>query len=145
MRLLWAYEHDFAAISPFLSERIGTLCRHLAGLSGSIRGPPTGALGDLRVTVRASPPRHAPMHHPTLPPGPGLSLPVTVGTLLCPPELLRPRLNQHLGRRVEPLAGEQRCWSLLFLKRRREQRRSFPRWRAGRRILCFVLILLITF
>ncbi len=25
MRLLWAYEHDFAAISPFLSERIGTL------------------------------------------------------------------------------------------------------------------------
>ncbi len=22
------YEHDFAAISPFLSERIGTLCRH---------------------------------------------------------------------------------------------------------------------
>ncbi len=28
MRLLWAYEHDIAAISPFLSERIGTLCRH---------------------------------------------------------------------------------------------------------------------
>ncbi len=28
MRLLWAYEHDFAAISPFLSQRIGTLCRH---------------------------------------------------------------------------------------------------------------------
>ncbi len=28
MRLLWAYEHDFAAISPFLSERIGTLRRH---------------------------------------------------------------------------------------------------------------------
>ncbi len=27
MRLLWAYEHDFAAISPFLSQRIGTLCR----------------------------------------------------------------------------------------------------------------------
>ncbi len=27
-----------------------------------------------------------------------------------------------------------RCWSLLFLRRRREQRRSFPRWRAGRRI-----------
>ncbi len=37
MRLLWAYEHDFAAISHFLSER-------------------AGALGDLRVTVRASPP-----------------------------------------------------------------------------------------
>ncbi len=26
MCLLWAYKHDFAAISPFLSERI--LCRH---------------------------------------------------------------------------------------------------------------------
>ncbi len=25
---LWAYEHDFVAISPFLYERIGTLCRH---------------------------------------------------------------------------------------------------------------------
>ncbi len=34
-----------------------------------------------------------------------------------------------------------RCWSLLFLRRRREQRRSFPRWRAGRRIFCFVLFL----
>ncbi len=29
MRLLWAFEHDFAAISPFLFERIGNLCRHL--------------------------------------------------------------------------------------------------------------------
>ncbi len=48
------------------------------------------------------------MHHPPLPPGPGLSLPVGVGALLCRPELLRPRLNRHLGRRVEPLAGE-RC------------------------------------
>ncbi len=28
MRLLWAYEYDFTAISPFLYERIGTLCRH---------------------------------------------------------------------------------------------------------------------
>ncbi len=28
MRLLWAYEHDLAAILPFLSQRIGTLCRH---------------------------------------------------------------------------------------------------------------------
>ncbi len=47
-------------------------------------------------------------HHPPLPPGPGLSLPVAVGALLHPPDLLRPRLNQHLGRRVEPLAGERR-------------------------------------
>ncbi len=33
---------------------------------------------------------------------------ITMGALLCPPELLRPRLNRHLGRRVEPLAGERR-------------------------------------
>ncbi len=30
------------------------------GLSGSSRGPPDGALGDLRVTVRASPPGRSP-------------------------------------------------------------------------------------
>ncbi len=40
------------------------------------------------------------MHHPPLHPGPGLSLPVTVGALLHPPELLHPRLNRYLGRRV---------------------------------------------
>ncbi len=69
--------------------------------------------------------------------------------------------NRYLGRRVEPLAGERRprlparpqvvqevdeaalmwatrrCWNLLFLRRRREQRRSFPWWRAGRRIFHF--------
>ncbi len=28
MHLLWAYEHDFVVISPFLYERIGTLYRH---------------------------------------------------------------------------------------------------------------------
>ncbi len=100
---------------------------------------------------------------PPLPLGPGLALPVAVSTLLCPPELLRPRLNRHLGRRIEPLAGERRprvsarpqvvqevnevalkqatrrYWSFLFLRRQREQRRSFHRWMAGRRILCFVL------
>ncbi len=105
------------------------------------------------------------MHHPPLPPGPGLSLPVAVGALLRPPELLRPRLNRHIGRRVELLAGErcppsparpqvvqevdeaaltratQRCWSLLFLRRRRELRHSFPRWRARRRIFYFILFL----
>ncbi len=57
MRLLWAYEHDFVAISPFLSQRNGTLP---ASLSGSSRGPPAGALGDLRVTVRASLPGTSP-------------------------------------------------------------------------------------
>ncbi len=34
-----------------------------------------------------------------------------------------------------------RCWSLLFLRRQWEQCRSFPRWRAGRRIFCFILFL----
>ncbi len=48
------------------------------------------------------------MHHPPLPLEPGLSLPVAVGALLCPPELLRPRPNRYIGRRVEPLAGERR-------------------------------------
>ncbi len=36
----------------------------------------------------------------------GLSLPVAVGTFLHPPELLRPVLNRHIDRRVEPLAGD---------------------------------------
>ncbi len=48
------------------------------------------------------------MHHPPLPPGPGLGLPVAVGALLRPPEPLRPRPNRHIGRCVEPLAGERR-------------------------------------
>ncbi len=90
------------------------------------------------------------------PQGPGLSLPVSVGTLLLPPELLRPRLNRHLGRRAEPLAGEwrprvparpqviqevdeaalmratRRCWNLLFLRRWREQR-----WEENLPFVCF--------
>ncbi len=85
------------------------------------------------------------------------------------PELLCPRLNRHIGRRVEPrkrwgtprvparpqvvqevdeaalTRASRRCWSLLFLRRRREQRRSFPRWRAGRRIFCLILFLVPTF
>ncbi len=48
------------------------------------------------------------MHHPPLPPGPGLSLLVAVGALLRPPELLHPRPKRHIGRCVEPLAGERR-------------------------------------
>ncbi len=35
-----------------------------------------------------------------------------------------------------------RLWGLLFLRRRHKQCRSFPRWRARRRILCFDLSLL---
>ncbi len=35
-------------------------------------------------------------------------LPVAVGALLHSPELLRPRPNRQIGRRVEPLAGERR-------------------------------------
>ncbi len=102
------------------------------------------------------------MHHPPLPLGPGLSLPVAVGALLRPPELLRPRPNLHLGRRLSQESEERsrrevdevqevdeaaltratrRCWKLLFLRRRREQHRSFPRWRAGRRIFRLILFL----
>ncbi len=54
MRLLRAYEHDFAAISAFLSEETRV------GFSGLSREPPAGTLGDLRVTVRASPPVTSP-------------------------------------------------------------------------------------
>ncbi len=101
------------------------------------------------------------MHHPPLPPGPGLSLPVFVGALLRSPELLRPRPNRYLGRRVEPLAGERRppCPSqapsrpgsrrsgpdvgnpeMLEFALSQETARTaplFPWWRAGRRIFGF--------
>ncbi len=66
------------------------------------------------------------MHHPPLPPGPGLSLPITVGALLRPPELLRPRPNRYLGRRVEPLAGERRCPCPSQAPSRPGSRRSVP-------------------
>ncbi len=56
MRLLWAYEHDFAAISPFLMKGLAPSAATRADLSGLSRGSPADALGDLRVTVRASPP-----------------------------------------------------------------------------------------
>ncbi len=39
------------------------------------------------------------------------------------------------------IRATRRCWSLLFHRRPQEQRRSFPRRRAGWRILCFFLFL----
>ncbi len=66
------------------------------------------------------------MHHPPLPPGPGLSLPVAEGAFLRPPELLRPRPNRHLGWRVEPLAGERRPPRPSQAPRRPGSRRSGP-------------------
>ncbi len=96
------------------------------------------------------------MHRPPLPPGPGLSLPAVVSALLHPTELLRPRLMRHLGGAPRIPARPQvvqevdeaaltratwRCWNLLFLRRWREQLRSFPGRRAGRIILCFFLFL----
>ncbi len=66
------------------------------------------------------------MHHPPLPPGPGLSLPVAVGALLRPPELLRPRPNRHIGRCVEPLAGERRSPRPSQAPSRLGSRRSGP-------------------
>ncbi len=66
------------------------------------------------------------MHHPPLPLGPGLSLPVAVGALLRPPELLRPRPNRYLGRRVEPLAGERRPPRPSQAPSRAGSRRSGP-------------------
>ncbi len=67
MRMLWVYEHDFAAISPFPVQSRALAAGGLvpsaatsSGLSCSSRGPPAGALGDLRVTARASPPSTSP-------------------------------------------------------------------------------------
>ncbi len=72
------------------------------------------------------------MHHPPLPPGPGLSLPIAVGALLRPPELLRPRLNRHLGQRVAPLAGEWRppCSSQAPSRPGSQRSRILP-WRSA--------------
>ncbi len=56
MRLLWAYEHDFPVILPFLLKGLAPSAATRARFSGLSREPPAGALGDLRVTVRASPP-----------------------------------------------------------------------------------------
>ncbi len=52
----------------------------------------------------------------------------------------RPQIIQEVNESALTRATR-RCWSLLFLRRRREQHCSFPRWRAGRRILCFILFL----
>ncbi len=50
-------------------------------------------------------PRHD--AHQPLPPGPGLSLPIAVGALLRPPDLLHPRLNP-LSNASSPRIGLQR-------------------------------------
>ncbi len=48
----------------------------------------------------------------------------------------RPQVVQEVDKAALTRATR-RCWNLLFLRRRREQRRSFPWWRAGRRIFRF--------
>ncbi len=101
------------------------------------------------------------MHHPPLPPGPGLSLRYSRAALpqadsthrpACwasqesgtPRVPARPQVVQEVDEAALTRASR-RCWSLLFLRRRREQRRSFPRWRAGRRIFYLILFLVPTF
>ncbi len=106
-----------SAISGSTWQRWRTSTRH------AFSTPPSPREGCSATLSRASPsssrryssrPRRSStscpgvMHHPPLPPGPGLSLPVAVGAHLRPPEPLRPRPNRHVGRRVEPLAGERR-------------------------------------
>ncbi len=106
-----------SAISGSTWQRWRTSTRHAFSM------PPSPREGCSATPSRASPsssrryssrPRRSSkscpgvMHHPPLPPGPGLSLPVAVGALLRPPEPLRPRPNRHIGQCVEPLAGERR-------------------------------------
>ncbi len=52
----------------------------------------------------------------------------------------RPQVVQEVDEAALTQATR-RCWNLLFPRRRREQRRSFPWWRAGRRIfrLCSLI------
>ncbi len=49
----------------------------------------------------------------------------------------RPAHRASRRRAAPPQPPTRRCWNWLFLRRRQEQRRSFPRWRAGRRIFHF--------
>ncbi len=59
----------------------------------------------------------------------------------APPRIpARPQVVQEVDE-TALMRETRRCWSLLFLRRRQEQLRSFPRWKAGRRIFCFILFL----
>ncbi len=104
MHLLWAYEHDFAAISPFLYERIGTLCRHPCWslwLEQRIAGWRSGrSEGYCKSFSAGTPPRtsySSCSEHPVWFPGDFAGL--SHGA---------PSISFNLGRRVEPLAGERR-------------------------------------
>ncbi len=56
---------------------------------------------------------------------------------VAPPRVpARPQVIQEVNE-AALMRETRRCWNLLFLRRRREQRRSFPWWRAGRRIFRF--------
>ncbi len=112
-----------SSTSSVLTTLDGGVARRYAGIPQVERAvafstPPSPREGCSATPSRASPsssrryssrPRRSStscpgvMHHPPLPPGPGLSLPVAVGALLRPPELLRPRPNRHIGRCVEPV------------------------------------------
>ncbi len=80
----------------------GAVQRHRRGLCPAVHGS--------TAADRCDPAHPAPVWctEQRCPPGAGLSPARRCGALLRPPELLRPRLNQHLGRRIEPLAGERR-------------------------------------
>ncbi len=138
MRLLWAYEHDFIAISPFLSERIDTLCRHpcsVLWLEQRTTGWRSGRSEGDRKSLSAE---HAPMDH----------LLLTQRTSRLVPGWFRwsvPRGAQHFIR-----SWRSHGWPLSWPEAARPSppsslpstaglpggTRAFPRWRKWSRCTC---------
>ncbi len=138
---------DRHAFSTPPSPREGLFGGHLEGFAQQFSAVRRQTEAIQHILPRHDAPSHA-AHR-----GQASVLPIAVGALLRPPELLRPRPNRHIGRCVEPLAGERRpprpsqapsrpggsrrsgpdagnpeMLEFALLRRRREkQRRSFPR------------------
>ncbi len=107
-----------SAISGSTWQRWRTSTRH------AFLTPPSPREGCSATSSRASP--SSSRRYSSRPRRSSTFCPVAVGALLCPPELLRPRPNRHIGRCVEPLAGEQRPLHPSQAPSRPGSRRSGP-------------------